>query len=157
MDAEAVKQCQPRSDSRPSRPAGRQPHYSASRIARTEVPAGLDRDNPQFSAQTDQCPPPFSALVRENGRSWISSHWHRRRNRRRLRSDWHQSRMVDLRERQVAFNFINTGSWPLPPLKLPSLNLSKISTIPVDVFVQNVDRGRSDSRDRAVPSLLPKI
>jgi hypothetical protein len=65
---------------------------------------------------------------------------HRRRNRGRLRSDWYQSRVVDLRERQVAFNFIDTSSWPLRPLKPPSLNLSKISTIPVDVFVQNVDR-----------------
>jgi hypothetical protein len=41
----------------------------------------------------------------------------------------------------VAFNFIDTGSWPLRPLNLPSLKLSKISTIPVNVFVQNVDQG----------------
>jgi hypothetical protein len=39
------------------------------------------------------------------------------------------------------------------PVKLPSFKLSKISTEPADIFVENLSRSKSDRADLGIPSL----
>jgi hypothetical protein len=56
----------------------------------------------------------------------------------------------------IAFSPIETGLLAASSVKLPSLKLSKISTKSVDVFVENLGRGKSDRADLGIPGLCLK-
>ena len=48
------------------------------------------------------------------------------------------------------------GLYAASRVKLPSLKPSKISTKPVDIFVENLSRAKSDRADLGIPSLCLK-